>query len=71
MKNILENTKRKLILLKILLTDYKIKQFSYEFIFLKQIGYGLEDVNIEKRVLMTDGKIFSMKNKTIQYYTEP
>lgn len=32
------------------------------------IGYGLEDVDIEKRVLMADGKIFSMKNKVIQYH---
>lgn len=32
------------------------------------IGYGLEDVDIEKRVLMADGKIFSMKNKAIQYH---
>lgn len=32
------------------------------------IGYGLEDVDIEKRVLMAGGKIFSMKNKAIQYH---
>ncbi|MCF2612355.1 glycosyltransferase [Fusobacterium perfoetens] len=32
------------------------------------IGYGLEDVDIEKRVLMAGGKLFSMKNKAIQYH---
>lgn len=32
------------------------------------VGYGLEDIDIEKRVLMAGGKIFSMKNKAIQYH---
>lgn len=32
------------------------------------IGYGKEDADIEKRVLMAGGKIFSMKNKAIQYH---
>lgn len=32
------------------------------------IGYGLEDVDIEKRVIMAGGKLFTMKNKAIQYH---
>jgi len=32
------------------------------------IGYGLEDVDLEKRVVMNGGKRFSMKNKSIQYH---
>lgn len=32
------------------------------------IGYGVEDVDIEKRVIMAGGKLFSMKNKAIQYH---
>jgi predicted glycosyltransferase involved in capsule biosynthesis len=32
------------------------------------IGYGWEDMDIEKRVIFSGGKAFSMKNKAIQYH---
>lgn len=41
----------------------KINGFNEDY-----IGYGLEDVDIEKRVEMAGGKLFSMKNKAIQYH---
>lgn len=41
----------------------KINGFDEDY-----IGYGLEDVDIEKRVIMAGGKLFSMKNKAIQYH---
>lgn len=41
----------------------KINGFNEDY-----IGYGLEDVDLDKRVSMAGGKRISMKNKAIQYH---
>lgn len=41
----------------------KINGFNEDY-----IGYGLEDIDLEKRVRMAGGKVVTMKNKAIQYH---